>query len=72
MNEEEMKEEIRKISQALLGLNGHDGLLKMFEDHKKSDEEFRDDYYNFKRKCIGLFYFVVGASGIGFGIFNLF
>jgi len=68
MAEEEMKEQIREIRQALLGLNGHDGLLKLFEEHKQSDERFREDYYIFKRWVLSVFFFLVGSGAITVGI----
>ena len=71
MAEEEMKEQIQKISQALLGFNGHDGLLNLFEEHREADERFREDYYNFKRWVLSVFFFLVGSGVITAGIIQL-
>jgi len=63
--------EVASIATALKGYNGGTGLLKTFEQHCNQDREFRADYYQFKRKCVGIFCFIAGGSGLGFGIVKI-
>lgn len=38
------------------------GLIPVFQKHCVSDEKFREDYYRFKRNCLTVFYFLLGAG----------
>jgi len=60
--------DISDIKVVLKGYNGGLGLLKSFEQHCNQDREFRTDYYKFKRWCIGVFCFMVGAGIISVGV----
>ena len=63
--------DVAQIRTALQGYNGGTGLLKTFEQHCNQDREFKADYYSFKRKCLAVFFTLVGSGAIGTGIFKL-
>ena len=62
---------IVEIHNTLCGLNGNGGLLKAFEKHKADDAAFRKDYYEFKRRAIGIFCFVAGGGSLTAGIIKM-
>jgi len=68
---DELMTEVTKIRTALQGYNGGVGLLKTFEQHCQQDKEFRQDYYSFKRKCIAIFFLILGSGGVSLGIIKL-
>jgi hypothetical protein len=69
---EQLQKDVTEIKTALKGYNGSkQGLIPAFEEHCKSDEKFRADYYKFKRACLAVFFTIIGASGIGISITKL-
>ena len=68
-----LSRDIGDIKIALKGYNSHQGLIPMFETHCIEDRMLTKDYYNFKRKCMMVFCFLLGAgllSGGGLALFN--
>uniref|UniRef100_A0A6M3L1L9 Uncharacterized protein n=1 Tax=viral metagenome TaxID=1070528 RepID=A0A6M3L1L9_9ZZZZ len=52
--------------EAMLKYNGI-GLIPTFEQHCIQDREFRADYYKFKRRTLGIFFFLLGSGVLGLG-----
>ena len=62
---------LTEIHSVLLGTNGQGGLCRDFEGHKQDDMKFRQDYYQFKRKIIGILAFSAGSGALGISIVKL-
>ncbi len=62
-------EAVQSIQQLLKGYNGDRGLCEQFEDHKKDDQTFREEFYRFKTWVYVLVAFAAGGGGaVGAGI----
>lgn len=62
---------VAKIETALLGMNGHGGLLNDFEEHCEDSatkfDKLAEDYYAFKRLCFIIFGVLLGTGVLGGG-----
>ena len=69
---EQLQNDVTEIKVALKGYNGTEqGLIPAFEKHCKKDEDFRADYYKFKRAVLAVFFTALGAGGLTVGITKL-
>ena len=64
---------IQSIEQLLKGYGKEKGLLGDYEDHKKSDAEFRKEFYKFRTWVYVLVAFASGGGGaVGAGLSRFF
>lgn len=64
---DELREEVSEIRTALKGYNGGQGLIPAFREHCERDEQFRKDYYSFRRRVLAVFFFLLGSGIFGAG-----
>ena len=70
---QEAHDSIKSIEQLLKGYGKEKGLLGEFETHKKSDVEFRKEFYKFRTWVYVLVAFASGGGGaIGAGLSRFF
>ena len=53
--------DVAEIKIAIAGYKGNPGLAQRHEDLAK-------DYYSFKRRCLAIFFLLLGSGGLGLGI----
>lgn len=66
-------DKVIQIWGALCGVPGTSdkGLLGKFEEHCKSDSEFRAEFYKFRRQCLAVFFFLLGTGALGVGVWQV-
>ena len=61
---------VTEIHVALAGYNGNKGLIGEFSQHCIDNNEFKEEFYKFRRTLFLILGFMVGSGMLGVGIYE--